>query len=123
MSEGAMEGHSKYDARVDSLKCKGLCVECCELIPYPKRIRDLYPGLDLPANHFQVTFRTADGKKPCPFLTEGRCSIYANRPALCRLWGNTERLRCPFGCEREGPLLTYKEGFRYLRKHGEGSYL
>lgn len=116
-----MEGRSRFDARVDSLRCKGLCVECCELVPYPERIRDLYPELDLPGTALQVYVRTLEGKKPCPFLKDARCSIYEIRPAICRLWGNTERLRCPFGCEREGPLLTYRQGYRYLRAHEEGS--
>ena len=37
----------------------------------------------------------------CPLLKDGACSVYDRRPAICRLWGLTEELRCPFGCEPE----------------------
>lgn len=35
----------------------------------------------------------------CPMLTrQGKCKVYPVRPLICRLWGLTERMRCPFGC-------------------------
>lgn len=39
----------------------------------------------------------------CGYLDEaGRCSVYATRPTICRLWGVVEdapAMRCSFGCE------------------------
>lgn len=110
------------EKRVDSLHCKGLCQECCGPIPFPKRLRDEYPGMNLPGNPFRVYLKAVRlNGYDCPFLKEGKCSIYEKRPAICHLWGNTEELQCPHGCEREGPLLTKKEGYIYLRQHGEGT--
>jgi Fe-S-cluster containining protein len=50
----------------------------------------------------------------CPYLTEeNRCEIYENRPAICRLYGAVEDLRCPYGC-RPDRLLTGLEGAELL---------
>jgi Fe-S-cluster containining protein len=36
----------------------------------------------------------------CPVLNDaGRCSAYAVRPLICRLWGMVKMMRCPHGCE------------------------
>lgn len=43
--------------------------------------------------------RTSNTTLMCPMLKDGGCSVYSIRPAICRLWGLTEELRCPFGCE------------------------
>lgn len=37
----------------------------------------------------------------CGLLKKGRCSIYANRPLICRLFGVAKELPCPFGCKPE----------------------
>lgn len=36
----------------------------------------------------------------CPMLDEARglCSIYEQRPLICRLFGLVEGMRCPYGC-------------------------
>lgn len=121
--DAKMPGNSPFDARVESIQCKGLCQKCCTILPFPKRLREAYPERKLPSRPFTVYLRwMLNPDHACPFLEQGKCSIYAVRPAICRLWGNTERMPCPHGCERDGPLLTYREGFRYLRAHGEGFY-
>ncbi len=110
------------DERVDSIQCKGLCTECCALIPFPRRLREKYPEYDLPSNPYGVAARLLAGEKNvCFFLIDGRCSIYAERPAICHLFGNTVRMPCPHGCHPDGPLLTRHEGRKYLKSHGEGS--
>lgn len=109
------------DARVESLRCKGLCQECCGPISFPKSIRDKYPELDLPRNPVQVLLRvTMNGPYMCPFLKDGKCQIYDERPAICRLWGASTELRCPHGCtdEMTEEPLSDKEGKRYLKEHG-----
>lgn len=55
------------------------------------------------------------GTYHCPFLENGRCTIYSERPAICRLWGASEALRCPYGCKPEEGWLTAHEGYIYLR--------
>lgn len=42
----------------------------------------------------------------CPMLKDGLCAVYDRRPAICRLWGLTEKLRCPHGCE---PSVRWNE--------------
>ncbi len=44
----------------------------------------------------------------CTWLHEGRCSVYEVRPLICRLWGATEAMPCPFGCEPDR-VLTDEE--------------
>ena len=42
----------------------------------------------------------------CPALgPDGGCTIYAQRPFICRFWGVTSWLRCPHGCVPEGGFL------------------
>lgn len=110
------------DERVDSLRCIGLCQECCGPIPFPKRLRKMFPKIPLPSNPVQVLFRVLkDGPYVCPFLQDGKCSIYLIRPAICHLWGASEEMPCPHGCKPDGPLLNKFEGYRYLREHKEGT--
>jgi hypothetical protein len=39
-----------------------------------------------------------DGQLTCPLLVDNRCSMYDNRPLICRLWGIIREMPCPFGC-------------------------
>lgn len=48
---------------------------------------------------------------PCPFLANRRCSIYVDRPLVCRLFGHPQlgSLRCSHGCTSTR-TLTAKQG-------------
>lgn len=80
--------------------CKGLCRDSC-LNVNPAREASEYEHArlrragvpDLPAG-------TPDGAGiPCPALTaKGRCSQYAIRPMICRLWGAAPSMHCEHGC-------------------------
>lgn len=110
------------DERVESLECKGLCQACCGPIPFPERLREQFPEMMLPKNPLDVRLLVRQkGPYACPFLAQGRCTIYEQRPAICRLWGASRALQCPFGCLPRGALLSRREGHRYLREHGEGT--
>lgn len=37
----------------------------------------------------------------CVHLGECGCQVYEDRPLICRLFGTTERLRCPRGMKPE----------------------
>jgi Fe-S-cluster containining protein len=54
----------------------------------------------------------------CPALIDGRCSVYDDRPTICRLWGATESMRCPYGCTPDD-ALTQEESHRLLRLAAE----
>jgi hypothetical protein len=41
----------------------------------------------------------------CPALTEDKkCSVYEDRPLICRIWGVAETLPCVYGCVPDEPL-------------------
>jgi hypothetical protein len=61
--------------------------------------------------NFMLTCSALDGV--------GRCSVYEERPLLCRLWGAVEKMTCQFGCvpadgwldpDVEAEVLAYYEG-------------
>jgi Fe-S-cluster containining protein len=108
-------------ARVPDVGCKGLCHDTCGPVsggpaerlamrragyPLPK-IDNMGDGLRLLVN---------DPGYRCPALTaDNRCAVYADdpprRPMVCRVWGASESLPCPYGCA-PGPgerLLTPAE--------------
>ncbi|MGV3525918.1 MAG: hypothetical protein ACO1RX_16965 [Candidatus Sericytochromatia bacterium] len=61
----------------------------------PERLADPLFHLEL-ANLAGVAERT----RPCVWLHEGGCSVYAGRPLTCRLYGNSQvQYRRPFTCE------------------------
>ena len=110
--------------KVKSLKCKGLCQDSCGPIGISKgerqRIKDYCTrhGISfspLPQNNAEkllTLWIVSNGRKTpemCPYLQDGRCSIYPVRPMICRLWGATERMPCPFGCTPELGMLTEDE--------------
>lgn len=51
----------------------------------------------------------------CPLLREGGCRVYEIRPAICRLWGLVEAMRCPWGCVPER-WLSDEEAMRVMRR-------
>src|SRR5262245_45255889 len=54
----------------------------------------------------------------CPLLTAaGRCSVYAVRPMICRLWGVVESMPCTYGCRPER-YLTMDEAIALLLQTG-----
>jgi hypothetical protein len=82
-------------ARIPGTNCRGLCQEGCGSIGLTTleqaRIEQRH-GLRLPI--------LAVFDDHCPALNEaGRCTIYDDRPTVCRLWGAVPSMPCPHGCE------------------------
>ncbi|MEW9899059.1 YkgJ family cysteine cluster protein [Chitinivorax sp. PXF-14] len=58
----------------------------------------------------------------CPHLGECGCTVYAERPLICRLFGTTPRLPCPHGrrpehyvdAEIERQVFAYFESARHV---------
>lgn len=52
----------------------------------------------------------------CPFLKKDGCSIYEERPIMCRLFGAVDHrdMKCPMGC---GPkkLISEADSIRLIR--------
>ncbi len=71
------------------------------------------------------------GTYRCPALTaDDRCSVYEDRPTVCRLWGAQQAMPCPHGCQPDGGLLDDVTGLQLLAQslsaggdngqHGDG---
>lgn len=88
---------------IPTVECKGLCAEACgpiQMSPQEhQRIMDR--GVDIP-DGFDLL---ANGKSVCPALKDNRCTVYEDRPLICRLWGAVESMPCPFGCTSTPGLL------------------
>lgn len=100
---------------VPKVDCKGLCTESCGPVPMSElehaRIR--VRGVVIPVLSEALT-AIKNGEAPtCPALQDGRCSVYAVRPLICRMWGAVESMPCPYGCEVT-PGLLVDEGAKML---------
>lgn len=99
-----------YD-EIPQIDCKGLCGDVCgpiDMHPWERRqIRRA--GVKLPPHRQQREEQRANGGHyTCPALSaEERCTVYDDRPTICRLWGVMDALRCPYGC-------TLRDGARRL---------
>lgn len=89
-----------YD-RVPSVACDGRCAALCCKRPVEQSSRE-----------YQAAPIGTEGADSCPHLgADARCWVYERRPMLCRLWGATETLPCPYGCETDQPPLTDEQEF------------
>lgn len=112
-----------YD-EMPGIRCQQKCRECCSLIIMSRSEHERI------LRETGKPFPPADMEKlECGWLTpEGTCSHHILRPGICRLWGVTESMRCPFGCTllpaRTGyfaahvRLLTDEEAHRFLLRLG-----
>lgn len=55
----------------------------------------------------------------CVYLVDGRCSVYQNRPLICRMYGAVESLPCPHGCKPDRGALPDAESRALLLKATE----
>lgn len=94
--------------RIPDAGCRGLCVAACSAIDASTaevtRMRRAGVSLPSPEQMRETARRT--GSFTCPALREGRCAVYEVRPVICRLYGATESLRCPYGCAPVGGRLS-----------------
>ncbi len=99
-------------AQVPEVGCKGLCEASCGSVTVTaqeqQRIRVRH-GVNLPRHG---AFIADDPAGRCPALVDQRCSIYEDRPFICRLWGAEETMPCEHGCRPAGGLLPHREGMR-----------
>lgn len=89
-------------AQVPEIGCKGLCTDACGPIEggHRETVRMRRAGVRLPPRQRAIRLMVeTDGNYECPALKNGRCSVYAVRPMVCRTWGASEDMICPYGCE------------------------
>lgn len=101
-------------AELPTVRCQQQCQEYCRNITMSGVEFDLireelgYTPHSDPAN-----------PEPCPLLDScGDCFVYRLRPMICRLWGITETMQCPWGCEPTPRYLREEEAFAYLIRTG-----
>lgn len=96
-----------YD-ELPAVACTGQCFESCSFIGTFRAEREqMVAAGRVPPRMDQM---------PCPWLDfAGRCSGHELRPLICRLYGVTEELACPFGCKAER-TLTRAEARRYMER-------
>jgi uncharacterized protein len=92
-------------AMIPSFACRTGCHDCCGLVPFltPEKdrasvLRPLEQWEKFDGNSW-VT-KSALATMRCPFLTDGGCGIYDDRPVICRLFGAVDAplMTCPHGC-------------------------
>ena len=99
-------------AQIPAVGCRGLCWRSCGPVDCGDRERERLAeaGVVLPPAAEAV----AAGSM-CPALSPyGRCTVYAVRPAVCRLWGAAAAMPCPHGCRPAGGLLPDARARRLL---------
>lgn len=114
------ELHDLYGELPRVKDCKGICWNACGPIDMSdaerRRITEL--GVDIPVFTTERS-RQWSNNEPlyCPALKFSPddypggvgCSVYDDRPLICRVWGVGEGdLACPHGCETTG-TLTYED--------------
>jgi len=107
MNEQQKKQLKEIYAKIPKINCKGLCTDFCGAI-----------GMEVgeaEAMTVQAGFEpTISDDLVCGYLKEGRCSVYENRPAICRLFGVAEKLTCPHGCEFE-KIISIETVFMILQ--------
>ncbi|HWG74992.1 MAG TPA: YkgJ family cysteine cluster protein [Acidimicrobiales bacterium] len=106
-------------ARIPEVRCKGLCIESCGPIAMSndedRRLQEL--EVTIPSMADGVAAVERGEEYYCPALRDGRCSVYADRPTICRLWGATKSMPCPHGCTPQN-ALSQQESFELLALAG-----
>lgn len=100
---------------VPDLKCRGLCTDACTAIGMSHAEHALLPA-GFPTVYEMAADMAADVYNyKCPLLIDGRCSKYKVRPLVCRQWGTTESMRCPWGCIPAGGFVSREEAGDLMR--------
>jgi Fe-S-cluster containining protein len=84
-------------AAVPSFACKPGCADCCGPVPVAKAE---WQKIKLAKKQVGVDCLS------CDYLVDSKCSVYNDRPFLCRLFGATadSKMSCKHGCGPEKPL-------------------
>lgn len=119
MNRYTIEKLEKIYSKLPKINCKKLCADSCGMIVVgeeeEKRITEF-----LGENPF---LRNADIQKnlesgclaTCSLLKDRKCSVYRLRPLICRLFGLTKKMACPFGCVPE-KWLDDETAKKFLKK-------
>lgn len=111
-----MEALEALYASLPRIRCRRKCWDSCGPIGMTdverrylkqKTDQEIPPGII-----FSETLTTR-----CPQLSRTkRCKVHEARPLICRLWGLTELLRCPYGCAPEDGFLSEEDAYVLLNE-------
>lgn len=109
-------------SKIPNIKCKGLCHPSCTIVPAAKiemkRARERMgknPFNPIVASRKLQSLTDTTKIPTCQALSEGRCSIYTIRPAICRIYGVAQGLDCHFGCKAD-KTMTKDEAYALIRE-------
>lgn len=86
-----------------SFRCREHCSDCCGPVPFPdatvtKHERLIVRERERVRLHGEMVILCEDGL--CPFLdredVQDKCRIYSDRPRLCRDYGLSDEMPCPW---------------------------
>ncbi|MGW6505550.1 YkgJ family cysteine cluster protein [Nonomuraea angiospora] len=105
-------------AQVPQPNCKGLCADSCGPIDMHPRERQRIRarGVTIPHHDNALDQAARDGGYTCPALKDNRCTVYTDRPMICREWGAVEAMACPHGCRPEVGLMSDQQGALLLHE-------
>ena len=119
-----------YD-RIPVVACRRLCSDSCTIAPYSslEGSRMLaYSGkrsIGHPEHVMRALGRAQSAEElaalmpACPLLRREACTVHPVRPLICRLYGASEDLPCPHGCEVTPRPLTSEETRALVREVGD----
>ncbi len=107
--ERTRELFARLYRKVPRSQCQGRCQSACgPILASPFEVSRVEHAGGKPLE--------VDEKLQCSMLTaEGRCSVYPERPLICRLFGVVRAMSCPFGCRPER-WLTESEAHELLAR-------
>ncbi len=74
-----------------SFVCETGCHDCCGPVTTSS-----YEMANLPVKSDEA-HATALANLSCPHLSDNGCTVYLERPLICRIFGTTPKLACPRG--------------------------
>jgi Fe-S-cluster containining protein len=114
-AEGRMRALAELYERLPQMHCQGLCADSCYSL-VQTRLEQQYVLA-------QTGVRLGLVQTPptaCPALgVLNRCTVREARPMICRLWGMTAGMRCQYGCEPEGGVLSAQQTYEFLAQVAE----
>lgn len=100
-------------ALVPDVECKGLCVQACGPILMSRIEQQIIES------EYGTLPEPSGPRLTCSKLVDGRCSIYQNRPLVCRLFGAVGGMPCPYGCKPKGGRMSDMIARRLIRRMAE----
>jgi len=84
--------------RIPSFECVPGCHDCCGPVTASTREVSELPAKD------EMEHDEALSKWSCTYLGATGCTVYDDRPLICRLFGTTPALLCPHGRRPENMI-------------------